>query len=643
MPRTDIEEMVLRMSADMTKMQRTFDKAIGAGDATARKIEKRFKDMNRGLEASFGKMGGVLQGAFAALSAGTIARTIQQTIKSIADIGDAADKLGVTTDEFQKLAFAAQLAGVETDTFINGMKKLAINSSDAANGQGELGKIFEANSVKIKDANGNLLSQTQILGVVADLVRNAASEQDRAAIAQAAFGKSGVDLLNLLAGGAAEVERAMTQAANANVTLTEEQIRKAQEFDDQLDTLIETITVGLKGGFIDFAQTSISEFDALIGKAQEFGTFMSGLVDWLQTHDILGNVIEDPRNRINAQLQALQQAKTALADGGAVQEGKGSLPNNIDAGSSQLRRPTRLPAPPSPVARRPSSPRSVASRPSRDSGPNDFERTAAQMKEETAALLAQKQAMDANLSTIDGYDAAIERAKVSQQLLADAQRAGLKITPELKANIDQLASGYVAMQTAVDQAREKHEAFIQSVDDMKALSKDVLRGFIDDLVAGKSATDALLGGLEKIADKLLDMAINSLVEGAFGALLGGGGGGGGLLSGLFGFAKGGVMTSRGPMPLRAYARGGVANSPQVALFGEGRKPEAFVPLPDGRSIPVSMKGGMASKTVLQQTINISGTGDAQIMANVRKAIEFGNRQLIAKMPKIQLEHSLRAE
>lgn len=56
------------------------------------------------------------------------------------------------------------------------------------------------------------------------------------------------------------------------------------------------------------------------------------------------------------------------------------------------------------------------------------------------------------------------------------------------------------------------------------------------------------------------------------------------------FASGGVMTSRGRMPLNYYAGGGIANSPQISVFGEGRTPEAYVPLPDGRAIPVNMRG-----------------------------------------------------
>jgi len=49
-----------------------------------------------------------------------------------------------------------------------------------------------------------------------------------------------------------------------------------------------------------------------------------------------------------------------------------------------------------------------------------------------------------------------------------------------------------------------------------------------------------------------------------------------------GFAAGGVMTAGGP------ARGGIALEPSVAIFGEGSLPEAYVPLPDGRTIPVTL-------------------------------------------------------
>ena len=73
---------------------------------------------------------------------------------------------------------------------------------------------------------------------------------------------------------------------------------------------------------------------------------------------------------------------------------------------------------------------------------------------------------------------------------------------------------------------------------------------------------------------------------------------------FLGFANGGIMTADGPMQLKRYAAGGIASSPQLAMFGEGSRPEAYVPLPDGRSIPVTMKGGGVGNV----TVNVDAGG-----------------------------------
>ncbi len=71
------------------------------------------------------------------------------------------------------------------------------------------------------------------------------------------------------------------------------------------------------------------------------------------------------------------------------------------------------------------------------------------------------------------------------------------------------------------------------------------------------------------------------------------------------FANGGIMTPQGSLPLKAYSTGGIANSPQLAVFGEGRMNEAYVPLPDGKTIPVTMKGNSGSNVIVQITNNTS--------------------------------------
>lgn len=73
-------------------------------------------------------------------------------------------------------------------------------------------------------------------------------------------------------------------------------------------------------------------------------------------------------------------------------------------------------------------------------------------------------------------------------------------------------------------------------------------------------------------------------------------------------ADGGISGPFSNVPLKKYASGGIARSPQLSLFGEAG-PEAYVPLPDGRNIPVKMEGGSGGVTVMQ-TINVYSDGSA---------------------------------
>lgn len=138
--------------------------------------------------------------------------------------------------------------------------------------------------------------------------------------------------------------------------------------------------------------------------------------------------------------------------------------------------------------------------------------------------------------------------------------------------------------------------------------------------------------------------LGGVFNGLFGGLLGGGSssggassgsGGGGLLGGLFGgigklfgFADGGIMTPQGPLALRRFATGGVNSGPTLSLSGE-RGPEAYVPLPDGRSIPVAMRGGGAPAIHVTQgghTIVVQGDADGKAITQMRAELASAMRQ-----------------
>tara|TARA_R110000796_G_scaffold229663_2_gene347060 strand:+ start:3852 stop:5867 length:2016 start_codon:yes stop_codon:yes gene_type:complete len=105
------------------------------------------------------------------------------------------------------------------------------------------------------------------------------------------------------------------------------------------------------------------------------------------------------------------------------------------------------------------------------------------------------------------------------------------------------------------------------------------------IVRTKSAEEAFKAftttALNQVAKLIARLATLQLIR-AVGSAAGYSFADGGVMNGVAGSAEG--------VPFQSYAQGGIARRPQLALFGEGKQAEAFVPLPDNRSIPVTFTG-----------------------------------------------------
>lgn len=130
------------------------------------------------------------------------------------------------------------------------------------------------------------------------------------------------------------------------------------------------------------------------------------------------------------------------------------------------------------------------------------------------------------------------------------------------------------------------EAAVGVLNEMNRSLIGVARGYKDAKTAALEFGASVLEMLAQILMKRMILApLAGGLESIVGGLAGGLGGGGAAVTAS---AMGNVMTPYGPLSLRRYAAGGIARSPQVSLFGEGRSAEAYVPLPDNRTIPVTL-------------------------------------------------------
>jgi len=241
---------------------------------------------------------------------------------------------------------------------------------------------------------------------------------------------------------------------------------------------------------------------------------------------------------------------------------------------------------------------------------------------------------------------AADALRLSTEMLNEARRAGIELTPD---QVDAIKQSADAMAAA--------KARTQQLSEVVGLGRDVFKGFFSDMREGlmngqtvwEAFGNAAMNALNRIAEKLIEMAAAQLFEAAFpgGGSAGGGlggligsifGGGGGVAAGSgFTFAHGAAFHHGNVVP---FASGGIVNSAtmfpmsgrRTGVMGEAG-PEAIMPLrrgPNG-SLGVQMHGGAAANenttVIVNQTVHVGEFVTTQQFAsgmrNVKKSTEEG--------------------
>ncbi|WP_162242228.1 phage tail length tape measure family protein [Methylobacterium sp. Leaf123] len=133
----------------------------------------------------------------------------------------------------------------------------------------------------------------------------------------------------------------------------------------------------------------------------------------------------------------------------------------------------------------------------------------------------------AEQATTFGMGAAeVERFRVQQELLTAAQRAGRDATPELTREITEYANRAGEAAKRNEEIRER----MRDVDDFRNVGSDGVRSLVRDLGEARSVADILNNSFDRMKQRVLDIAADSLTDSLFGKR----GTGGGLLASLFG-------------------------------------------------------------------------------------------------------------
>ncbi|NBV43290.1 phage tail tape measure protein, partial [bacterium] len=201
---------------------------------------KRIVDAD--VAGSFTRMGSTIKSTalmftgLATAAIGGIFAIANSTSKLGDEIGETAQKLGIGTQELQELRYAALKAGgQEVEQFDKSMELMIKNVTEAANGTGKAVSALEELGLQA----GALASMTpdEMLNHIADAMGKVENHSEKLRLALRIFGKGGAPMLLMLDQGSKGLAEFRRQARATGYVLSDQAIRAASDFDDQLRDL----------------------------------------------------------------------------------------------------------------------------------------------------------------------------------------------------------------------------------------------------------------------------------------------------------------------------------------------------------------------------------------------------------------------
>lgn len=666
----NIGSLVVDLQANSAAFIGEMNKASAATQRAATTMQTALGSMSQ----RFNAVTDHVRGFVAAFTVERIAHFAWNLVETAGGLGELAQQLGVTTDFLQAMQYAAAQSGVSSEQLQTSFIRLNDAIGQAVGHSDEAIKKFQDLGIFVLDASGNARTAEAVFEDLAERIRRTESPARQLAIANEFLGRTGARLLPLMLQGAEGIRRAREEAERAGVLITPEMIENADKLADSIAALKIQIQALITPGAIEFFER-LRDIIQFIAEWRGRG---DQLVDQAFGRNDQENALADEMVRLRGESERLQDAIESVDIGGAfampTQEAVQHLEElrveldhvreRMDEVRIQLEdmgwRGNRWADPGAPLRLPTLHPRGVSNPTGRNAG-EGVQRVLDDLQRQTVALntpnadrftfinqwvekLPQAISRTGQMADrVRNLAAALYDGQQQQRVMNEAFDEGQRIAEQFMTQQEQLASqldhlnflrdaGAISQQTY---NRAVSDAYLKTTglgDAVESLGQAFSSAFESAIVKGESLRNVLGSLLQDIGKILIKVAILTPLEnaiksglgsliGSFGGSVSGGGGG-------HGSAMGDILTARGPI---ALASGGIVDRPYLSLIGEGAMNEAVVPLPDGRRIPVDMRGG--GRGGVTNVINIDARDAAPgVEIRLRSYIEQRLGQQLAAIP-----------
>jgi hypothetical protein len=202
----------------------------------------------------------------------TFVNQIRETIAWEAGLLRLSQRAGSTVEVLSALAGVARRSNTDMDAVATAMQKLSRSMAgmgDETEGTSRAGKVFEALGIAVRNADGTLRGQVDVLRDLADRLPRMRDQTLAVAFAQETMGRAGANLLPFL--------HDLAEAGLDQAKVTTDQAKAAKEFEDHLAQL-ESSSKALKIAFANELLPGIKEITQAMLDAKKAGEGFFGVM-----------------------------------------------------------------------------------------------------------------------------------------------------------------------------------------------------------------------------------------------------------------------------------------------------------------------------------------------------------------------------
>lgn len=236
------------------------------------KMDRSWKNLNNRVSRATKNFFSLKSIAFQLAGGAGLGLLVNKALEVGDNIAKTADSIGIATDALQEYRFAGDLAGVSSEKLDKAFQKYSKAVGEAKAETGALVTLLRKTDEQLLRQIQTSANTTVALEHIFNAMASYEDHTERAALANAAFGRSGVDMLVMLKNGTEELHKARQAAHKYGVVIDERLLRDSEKAKDAISILTKVLKTRMTVAVLESAEditrlaTSLTEAIGPIAK-----------------------------------------------------------------------------------------------------------------------------------------------------------------------------------------------------------------------------------------------------------------------------------------------------------------------------------------------------------------------------------------